>query len=168
MKLNIGCGNKLLEDFIGVDLYPCQAADIICDISRTFPFRDNSIEEIYLDNVVEHILDIPALMKELVRICRNGARITIITPHFTSLSSWKDPTHVHHLSYFSFDHFCKSSTLHYTGGGVRFAGRKLSFGGSIFGLLGRLFFYINPEWYERQLCFLFRASTLTFRLEVTK
>lgn len=168
MKLNIGCGNKLLDGFIGVDLYPCQAADLICDISRNLPFRDNSIEEIYLDNVVEHILDIPALVKELVRICKNGARITIITPHFTSLSSWKDPTHIHHLSYFSFDHFSKPSTLHYTGGGVRYAGRKLSFGGSIFGILGRLIFMMSPEWYERQFCFLFRASTLTFHLEVIK
>ena len=157
-----------MSGFFGVDRYPCESADILCDISRPLPFNDNSVDEIYLDNVVEHIFDIPSLMKELVRICRNGAIITIITPHFTSLSSWKDPTHVHHLSYFSFDHFGKPSTLHYTGGGVRLINRNLSFGGSIFGLLGRLFFSIGPEWYERHVCFIFRASTLTFCLEVTK
>ena len=105
MKLNIGCGNKKKEGFIGVDRYPCDAAEIICDITQRLPFEDNTVTEIYMDNVVEHIFDIPALIAELVRISTNGASITIITPHFTSLASWRDPTHIHHLSYFSFDHF---------------------------------------------------------------
>jgi SAM-dependent methyltransferase len=168
VRLNIGCGNKRRAGFIGVDRYVCEAVDLLCDITKTIPFADGSIEEVYLDNVVEHISDIPSLMKELVRICRNGAVITIFTPHFTALSSWKDPTHVHHLSFFSFDHFCKVSTRHYIGGGIRLVARKLSFGGSILGLIGRLIFMMSPEWYERHLCFLFRASTLMFRLEVIK
>ena len=35
--------------------------------------------------------------------------IKIITPHFSALSSWIDPTHIHHFSYFSFDHFEKDN-----------------------------------------------------------
>ena len=69
------------------------------------PFDDASVEAVIMDNVVEHFQDIPKVISELVRVCREHALITIITPHFTSMSSWIDPTHVHHLSYFSFDHF---------------------------------------------------------------
>ncbi|MBV9469623.1 MAG: methyltransferase domain-containing protein [Abitibacteriaceae bacterium] len=168
MKLNLGCGNKRMPGFIGVDLYPCEAADILCDITGRLPFRDSSIDEIYLDNVIEHIRDIPALMKEVVRVSKNGAQMTIITPHLTSLSSWRDPTHVHHLSYFSFDHFEKASVTHYVGGGLKVVGRKLSFGGGVLGLTGRLIFTLSPKKYEEKYCFIFRASTLTFYLKVTK
>lgn len=168
MKLNLGCGNKKKEGFLGVDRYPCDAAEVLCDMTQHLPFRDGSIDAVYLDNVVEHLQDIPALVKEIVRISKYGAHITVITPHFSSLASWRDPTHVHHLSYFSFDHFAKPSARHYIGGGLKVVGRKLSFGGGFLGLAGRLAFIWNPEMYEKKLCFMFRASTLTFDLEVTK
>ena len=94
--------------------------------------------------------------------------MTVITPHFSALASWRDPTHVHHLSYFSFDHFAKPSTRHYVGGGLKVVGRQLSFGGGLLGLTGRLIFLWSPETYEKKFCFIFRASTLTFELEVVK
>lgn len=166
MRLNIGCGNKRLEGYVGVDRYPCNAVDVLCDLTKALPFASGSVEEVMMDNVIEHIPDIPALLQELVRIAQSKARVTIITPHFTSLSSWKDPTHVHHLSFFSFDHFEKRSASHYMGSGVKVVRKKLSFGGGILGLLGRLFFTLSPEYYEKKLCFIFRASTLEIVLEV--
>jgi len=168
VKLNLGCGNKQREGFIGVDRYPCAAANVLCDVTKRLPFRDNTIEAVYMDNVIEHILDIPALMQEIVRIAKCGARVTVVTPHFSALASWRDPTHVHHLSYFSFDHFAKSSTRHYVGGGLKVVRRKLSFGGGLLGLTGRLIFLLSPEAYEKKFCFIFRASTLTFELKVVK
>lgn len=168
IRLNLGCGNKLRDNFFGVDRFACTGADVLCDLTRLLPFADSSVDEFFLDNVVEHIQDIPALVAELVRVGKPGARVTIITPHFTSLSSWRDPTHVHHLSYFSFDHFGKPSTAHYIGGGLRVVERHLSFGGGLGGIIGRLLFRISPDKYERKYCFVFRASTLRFELEVVK
>lgn len=168
-RLNLGCGGKRIDGFLGVDRYPTPAVDVIADITRRLPFDDGSIDEILLDNVIEHIHDIPALMHEMHRICRDGARLVIRTPHFTSLSSWRDPTHVHHLSYFSLDHFTRAQVAHYTSAGRAFeiVERRLSFGG-LMGNLGRLIFRLSPEAYERNWCFVFRASTLTFVLRVLK
>ncbi|MDO9601659.1 MAG: methyltransferase domain-containing protein [Rhodocyclaceae bacterium] len=168
VRLNLGCGSKRRDGFFGVDRFPCAGADMLCDLARPLPFAESSVEAFFLDNVIEHIQDIPSLVAELVRVGKPGARITIVTPHFTSLSSWRDPTHVHHLSYFSFDHFAKPSTRHYTGGGLDILERDLSFGGGVLGILGRLLFRISPEKYERKYCFVFRASTLRFELEVVK
>jgi SAM-dependent methyltransferase len=168
MKLNLGCGNKIIDGFLGVDRYRCDAAGVLCDITKSIPFADSSIEEIYLDNVIEHIPDIPSLMCEIFRIAEPGAKVTIITPHFTSLASWNDPTHLHHLTFFSFDHFTKKSVAHYIGGGFEIIRRRLSFGGGILGLLGRLIFSISPDIYERKFCFIFRASTLMCELQVIK
>ena len=120
MKLNIGCGNERIEGYLGVDKFRCDAADYICDIeNEKLPFEDNTITDIILDNVIEHFYDIPKVINELVRVSRKGTIIKIMTPHFSSLSSWIDPTHIHHLSYFSFDHFEKDSVSHYMGKGIK-------------------------------------------------
>ena len=106
-------------------------------------------------------------MKEIHRVCCDGAIVTVITPHFASASSWRDPTHLHHLSYFSMDHFERLGVAHYTGGGFRVVRRKLSFGG-IFGTIARLIFMVSAVEYEKNWCFIFRPSTLTFVLKVVK
>lgn len=167
MKLNLGCGNKRKNGFLGVDAFPCAAVDVLADLTHPLPFADASIEEIWLDNVIEHIPDIPALMREIHRIGRPGAKLTIITPHFASLASWRDPTHVHHLSYFSMEHFERAGVAHYTGGGFRVIKRKLSFGG-LLGNLGRLIYLLSPHEYEKNWCFMLRPGTLTFELEIRK
>lgn len=167
MKLNIGCGNKKIEGYVGVDKFQCDAADYICDIeNEELPFNDNTVTGVILDNVIEHFRDIPSVINELIRVSAKGAIIKIITPHFSSLSSWIDPTHLHHLSYYSFDHFEKDNVSHYVGKGVKIKNKKLSFGGGLLGLIARLLFNINPKKYEQKYCFIFRASTLTIDIEV--
>lgn len=167
MKLNIGCGNKAIDGYIGIDKFQCDAADYICDIeNERLPFEDESADAIMLDNVIEHFHDIPKVINELVRVSRDGCLIEIVTPHFSALSSWIDPTHIHHLSYFSFDHFEKDSVSHYMGKGIKIENIKLSFGGGLMGLTARLIFKISPKKYEQKYCFIFRASTLTFNIRV--
>jgi SAM-dependent methyltransferase len=167
MKLNLGCGNQKIPDYIGVDLYPCEAVDVLADLNSTLPFEDNSVHEILLDNVIEHIREFDGLFREMHRVCRNGAIIKIITPHFASAASWIDPTHIRHLSFFSMGHLEKHSASHYTGRGYEVIKRQLSFGG-VLGNIGRCFFSVNPLHYEKYWCFIFRPSTLRFTLRVKK
>lgn len=167
MKINLGCGNKEKSGFIGVDAHPCKAANLLCNLNHSIPFTHSSIEGVWLDNVIEHIPDIQQLMQEIHRVCRDGAEVTVITPHFASFDSWRDPTHIHHLSYFSMDHFEKKGVSHYTGGGYQVIKRKLSFSG-ILGNIGRVIFSISPRSYEKNWCFIFRPGTLTFTLRVQK
>lgn len=167
IQINLGCGNKRMVGYIGVDRYPCAAADVIADLSKRLPFKDDSVSSVWADNLIEHIADLSHLMAEIHRVCRHDAIITLMTPHFTSASSWRDPTHVHHLSYFSMHHFAKDATAHYTGGGFTVTRVKLSFGGGL-GLLGRLICAISPRAYEEKWCFIFRASTLTYFLRTVK
>lgn len=168
IRLNLGCGNKRKEGFLGIDRFPCAAVDLVADVTSPLPFADSSVDAVWADNLIEHVADIPGLMREVHRICRYGAEVTVITPHYSSISSWNDPTHVHHLSYFSMDHFSRDAVVHYTGGGFKVDMRRLSFPGGVFGLIGRLAFSISPKWWESRLSFIFRASTLRFRLKVIK
>jgi len=164
MKLNLGCGNNKKSGFVGVDAYKCHAVQILADLTVSLPFKDASVDEIFMDNIIEHIPDIPSLMKEIHRICVKNSIITIRTPHFASASSWVDPTHVHHLSCFSMNHFVKKEAAHYTGGGFEVIKKRLSFGG-IFGNIGKIIYMISPKLYERKWCFIFRPGTITVVLK---
>ncbi len=57
MKLNLGCGDKILEGYVNVDVVDERAGavpDINCDISDLSIFEDNYAEEILAVHVVEH------------------------------------------------------------------------------------------------------------------
>ncbi len=167
MRLNLGCGNKRKEGYLGVDRYPCDAVDQIADLNGTLPYGESTIDEVWMDNVIEHIPDLPRLFAELHRICRDGAEIKIVTPHFACHDSWRDPTHVQHLSYFSMDHFEKPDVAHYTKGGFRVLSRKLSFSG-LLGNVGYLIYKLSPRLYEARWCFVFRPGALRFTMRVVK
>lgn len=165
MKLNIGCGEVRREGWLNIDKFDSGQQDLIADVEGAIPLPDGCATEILLDNVIEHVESIPVTMRELRRLLALGGRVTLITPHYTSSSSWRDPTHRWHLSAQSFDMFCKERNAHYLGGKqFRMVERKLSFGGGL-GLIGRLLCAISIEGYEKRFCYLFPASTLTVVLE---
>ncbi len=167
MKLDLGCGDRCRDGYVGVDRYATSATRIVADITN-LPLRKGCAQEILLDNVIEHILDPIELMREVARVAVDGARVEIVTPHFSSWASWRDPTHLYHLSYFSMDHFDDGWVARRAGARFHVARRRLSFGGGPFGWIGRLLFALGPRGYEKRWCFLFRASTLRFELRVIK
>jgi ubiquinone/menaquinone biosynthesis C-methylase UbiE len=99
MKLNLGCGSKILDGFTNVDKYNSYKPDIIHDLEIfPYPFDDNSVDEIILSHVLEHIGQVPDIfnniIKELYRICKNDTLIKIAVPHPRHDDFISDPTHV--------------------------------------------------------------------------
>lgn len=99
MKLNLGCGSVILKDFVNVDKFDFYKPNIVHDLEVfPYPFQDNSVDEIILSHVLEHIGQIPdvfnEIIKELYRICRNGSLINITVPHPRHDDFISDPTHV--------------------------------------------------------------------------
>ncbi|MBI2459423.1 MAG: methyltransferase domain-containing protein [Parcubacteria group bacterium] len=114
IKLNLGCGNKKIPGFIGVDRVKTAAADLIHDLNiRPYPFADNSVDEIIADNVLEHLNDIVAVMAEWHRICRPGAIIKISLPYYKSSGAFSDPTHQHFFTENSFQYFSPEHEYHF-------------------------------------------------------
>lgn len=164
MKLNIGSGEKVLDGYTNIDKYPSREGDVFGDLDGVIDLPDACADEIMLDNVIEHVDSIVNAMKEVRRLLQPGGVVHIYTPHYTSHSSWRDPTHRHHLSFFSFDMFCKSRNAHYLGGKLfETVEKRLSFGGGL-SILGRFIFALSPEIYERKYCYWFPASTLYLKL----
>ncbi len=104
--LDIGCGNAKTPGAVGIDFNVRTEADIVHDLNQyPWPLADNTFDRIVASHIVEHVVDLIRFMEEVHRVARPGAQVEIVTPHFTSRYSYTDPTHVRHLSLFSFDYF---------------------------------------------------------------
>jgi predicted SAM-dependent methyltransferase len=95
MKINIGGGFKKFEGFLNVDLDASTNPDIVMNLETDkFPLEDSSVDEVKAHHIFEHIgegfLD---FMKELYRICKDGAIIDIEVPHHRHENFFGDPTH---------------------------------------------------------------------------
>ena len=99
LKLNLGCGNRKMAGFVNVDCVAVCQPDMVVNLEATpWPWDDNSVDEIKLVHVLEHLGQSTevflAIVREMYRVCRAGARIEIIVPHPRHDSFLGDPTHV--------------------------------------------------------------------------
>lgn len=96
MKLDLGCGSRKREGFIGVDSSPDCGADVVQDLTvMPWPFDDASVDEVHCAHFLEH-LDGPErirFMVELYRVMKPGARALVITPYWSWVGAIQDPTH---------------------------------------------------------------------------
>jgi predicted SAM-dependent methyltransferase len=100
IKLHLGCGNRLLADFLNVDkLTPKIAAGAInfkqVDLTQfPWPFTDESVDFIYSHHLLEHLPNTVACMMEIWRILRPGGLMEAVVPYASSQLYLQDPTHV--------------------------------------------------------------------------
>jgi ubiquinone/menaquinone biosynthesis C-methylase UbiE len=94
-KLNFGCGNIIKEGYINVDIQKGKGIDKNFNFNKyPYPFKDDTFNEVLIDNVLEHLKNPQKILRELWRICKNSAEIEIIVPYYNSYYAWGDPTHI--------------------------------------------------------------------------
>jgi SAM-dependent methyltransferase len=169
-RLNLGCGRQQRSDCLNVDLRPAVSPDLVWDLEkRPYPLPRGHFEHIYALDVVEHLADIQGFVEEAHELLAPGGILEITTPHFSCANSFTDPTHRHHLGYFSFDYFTDLSGWNFYSG-VRFeiAERVLAFhNGRPDRLMSRLA-NRHPAFYERRLAWIWPAWFLIFKLRAVK
>jgi len=90
MKLNIGCGKKILEGYINVDIKDF-GQDIVEDIFIYLPsLKENSVNHIRAEHIIEHFNQDEALkLLDLIwRIIEPNGELYIIVPHLKNERAW--------------------------------------------------------------------------------
>ena len=115
MRINLGCGFDKREGYLNVDKDPSCEPDQIVDLDvLPWPWEDNAADEVLLKHVLEHLgadtrtyLDI---IKELWRIAKPSATVTVIVPHPRHDHFVNDPTHVRAITPADWNCFPKPGT----------------------------------------------------------
>jgi len=89
LKLNLGCGDKILPGYVNVDVAESRAGerpDVLCDLHRLTPFEDDSVDEILSVHVVEHFWrwEVADVLKEWIRVLKPGGLMILECPNLKS------------------------------------------------------------------------------------
>lgn len=106
IKLDIACGQNKQPGFVGIDIAPCEGVDIVHDLwTYPWPLSDSSVEVAFCSHYVEHIPmeyvqhngrrkdALLAFFDELYRVLVPEGQVTIVSPYWSSIRCWQDPTH---------------------------------------------------------------------------
>jgi predicted SAM-dependent methyltransferase len=108
LKVDLACGDRKKQGYLGVDSSVNSQADIIHDLnSYPYPFEDNSVDELSCEHFIEHVDDIIAFMEEIYRILKPEAKALIVAPYYANMRAWQDPTHKRAISEASFLYYNK-------------------------------------------------------------
>jgi predicted SAM-dependent methyltransferase len=86
MKLNLGCGDKILEGYVNVDVAESRLdkkPDVLCDLRALSPFEDNCADEVMAIHVVEHFWrwEVVDVLKEWFRVLKPGGKMILECPN---------------------------------------------------------------------------------------
>ena len=169
--LNIGCGtDRSIPGAVTIDMNPELIPDVVHDLNKfPWPLPDNTFDVIYCKEIIEHLENVVAAMEEIHRIGRSGATVIITTPHFSCSNSFTDPTHRHHLGFFSFDYFTGENQWgFYTKARFRKLKSRIKFFGRYKNFHISWLANKSPRFYEEHLAWIFPAWYLVFELEILK
>lgn len=104
--INFGCGDTTMPGALNIDHIKLPNVDLVMDFEKfPYPFSDNSVDEIHLYFVLEHLRDHFQVMAEIHRVLKKGGRAYIRVPHFSSVYAWGEFTHERGYAWGSFDLF---------------------------------------------------------------
>ncbi len=121
LRLHIGCGRDSIPGYDGVDIVAGPNVKYVVDLERVpWPFGSDSVEDILMYNVLEHLSDTVKTLDEVHRVLLPGGTVTIKVPYYGSYGAATDPTHKRFFSedtmnYFTEDGLTEHSKYNYYG-----------------------------------------------------
>lgn len=180
--VELGCGpRKRNFNAIGVDFIDYDGVDIVGDVYEVLSaFPEKCIDKVCAYHFIEHVPDLPNLMRELERVMKPGGKVEFVAPHFSNPYFYSDPTHRSFFGLYTFCYFAtgalfsrevptynndlkfvlenvdlvfKSSRPFYMRYGIK----------RLFGMLFNSCAYMK-EFYEENLCYFFPCYEVRYRL----
>ena len=108
VKYNIGCGKKILEDYVNFDIVPYNDKVLKLDFEHD-SLPDIPVEEILMEHFFEHINNQERAIRECSRVLKHNGILKVILPTFS-------PQFVHKSTYhppFYFVNLGKNKDVYY-------------------------------------------------------
>jgi len=170
MILDFGCGHNKRRGSIGIDGDKNSSADVIHNLNLfPYPFKTQSVKEIYITDTF-FLLDNPILvMAEFNRILRKSGKLVITNPYFRSNFAFIDPFTKTFYTVHSFDFYdpTKESYRNYKYTSLNFTITSIKFNVNLKNsiLVRPIVFFANknPYFYEK-ISHLFPLARITYYL----
>jgi SAM-dependent methyltransferase len=94
LKLNLGCCDRAIPGYVGVDITAGPYVDQEADLNQRWPWPDSSVDEILAFDIIEHLRDARFTMNEAYRVLKPGGQFHICVPTTDGRGAFQDPTHI--------------------------------------------------------------------------
>jgi SAM-dependent methyltransferase len=178
--LDLGCGRDKLPGAFGIDTSPLSEADLVRNLDDLpWPLADSSFDHVRAQDVLEHVTDFFAVVREIHRVSRPGATVEVRMPFMSSVNLATDPTHRRAATSRTFDYFDPRTPLgRYDYSSARFEVVEFRYVRSHIGAPGRAlkridwalvpFLERHALTYETYFAYLYPMQDVWFRLRVVK
>lgn len=101
MKVNLGSGKDILNGYENYDMYVTGDGIKYVDLNKELPFKDNSVDEVFLGMVLEHIDEQYKFLMSVDKVLKKGGKLRIVLPYWTHtvehITQCHNPTYLHPL-----------------------------------------------------------------------
>lgn len=81
MKLNLGCGDRLLDGWENVDFYYPKADRKVDLFTFPWPWETSSVDAVAMSHFLEHVPDLDRTILEVHRILKPNGEFRVTVPH---------------------------------------------------------------------------------------
>jgi SAM-dependent methyltransferase len=108
--LVVGCGRRPKAGAVNLDMVAGPGVDVVFNLdlipSMHLPFVDDTFDVVEAEDVLEHVIDMVAVVQELGRVLKPGGTLWVRGPHCNYPEQvWADPTHRRAFAPRTFDNF---------------------------------------------------------------
>jgi len=124
--LDVGCGTAKIKEAIGIDIVKLPGVDVVHNLNEfPWPFEEESFDEIYMNDILEHLNNTVKVMEECHRLLKVRGKLHIKVPYWNHRHSFGDPTHVRYFSDNVWQFFTGERRSYYTK--ARFKKEKIEY-----------------------------------------
>ncbi len=116
MRVDLGCGTKKKEGFVGVDKSPLVKPEFICNLGyEKLPFEKDSVSFVYSSHCLEHVHKHKFMffLEDLYRVSKHGCTWLITVPFYNSREGHANIDHHTMFDFNSFDQLLDGNHRNY-------------------------------------------------------